>query len=121
MRATIDIEIPDYMQERARFKGQSEGLSVQAIAERLYKAWVVDIIQLPPPPSEPEQYTESKEMSADEWIAGLKAFADEINRNRTDSRPLCEILDEGRNRLEPNSPSLYPGRTNQKITKDGYG
>ena len=110
MRATIDIEIPDYMQERAMFKGQCEGLSVQAIAERLYKAWVVDIIPLPPPPSEPEQYTESKEMSADEWIAGLKAFADEINRNPADSRPPIEILMEGRNRLE----KFYPAKENNE-------
>ena len=121
MKTTLEIpDIPKTLQARVKSKGQREGLHIPTVTE-LYQAWVDDNVFLPPPPPPPLSPEEHKRR-AEKWIAGMDQFVRELACcPAADPRTLSEILMEGRNRLEPNSPSLYPAKGDDKTLVEGRG
>ena len=120
MKTTLEIPVPETLGEKKLLeriwaKGELDGVSNPTVNESLRQAWLDSAVSFSPDDSgwSPEE----RKRRAEEWMADLKAFAIEINRNPEDPRPPIEILMEGRNRLE----NLHPAQDGTETPMEGRG
>ena len=87
MKTTIDI--PDGLYRRVKAKSALEGRAVREVTIELYREWL-----------EISSMAESDQTPVEKLNAWF-ALADETMRNAPPGPTAREILEEGRNRLEP--------------------
>ncbi len=87
MKTTLDL--PDDLYRQVKAKAAMEGRAVREVTVELYRRWLADV---------PET---DRTLSATDWLDEWVRFGAELERKAPPGPTLREILDEGRNRLEP--------------------